>query len=340
MDSGADLFMQLLKTMIPGTAAAYAEKWQEWLQKDGQHLFAEMSGKAMGENVEAYFKSWLEGVRQALATGGSPIDSELHNHLMDRIHQNGMLYVKFMSTVLEATRASYAEEGSDEALNAIHQRLAQHLLKLYQESIGRYLAAPQFGIPREAMAQTNMAIASYHKLLGAAGEFLLKFSKPLQQSMEVIQKTIKEKANKDEGFNSAKGVYGVAVKILDKAYDDWLKSPEGVQSVADLVEKYLEYKQNLNPVIDSWLRAFSVPTQKEMEDVYRGIYDLKKKGRQQDALINQQSETIKKLKRKIQKLETTVSGSSPKKKPAATRSVPQKKKTKSGAGTHKKLKTS
>jgi len=336
MDIGADLFLQMLKSMYPGSSEGYAEKWKEWFQKDGQQFFTKMSGQSMMENVEAYVKSWLEGIQEALAKGGSPIGFDLHKPMMDRIIQNGALYVKFINELSEATGAAYTGEGSGEALNAIHHRLSQHLLELYQENIGRYLAAPQFGIPREALQQTNMAIASYHKLLGAAGDFLIMFSKPLRQSMDLIQQAIEDRKSKDEGFSSAKEVYGFAVKILDKAYDDWLKSPEGVQCVADIVEKYLEYKQNLNPVIDLWLKSFSIPTKKEMEEVYHSIYDLRKKARQQDALISQQNQLINTLNRKIKKLESSLPASPPKKKPVVSRSAVNKKKTKSAAGAKKK----
>jgi hypothetical protein len=268
------------------------------------------------------------------------IGTDLFLQMMQRIIQNGNLYLKFMNTVLEATQATSAREGSDEKLNEIHNKISQHWLEFYQESLGKYLAAPQFGIPREAFQQINMAVASYHKFMEAAGNFLVRFSVPLKNSLDILQQAIIDRETTDEDFKSAKEVYNFAVNILDKAYDDWLKSPEGVQGVVNIVEKYLEYKQNLNPVRDIWLKSFSIPTKREMEDVYKGIYDLKKKARQQDAIISEQNEIIKTLNQKIQKLETSIPGSSPKKKSSASISAPRKKKTKSSAGAKKKVKAS
>jgi hypothetical protein len=62
-----------------------------------------------------------------------------------------------------------------------------------------------------------------------------------------------------------------------------------------------------------------------MADVYKGIYDLKKKSRQQDAVIRKQSDTIKKLNNKIRKLEVAIAGTPPKKKTAASLSAPDEK---------------
>ena len=130
-------------------------------------------------------------------------------------------------------------------------------------------------------------------------------------------------------FNSGKDVYNFAVKILDKEYDNWLKSPEGVGSVAALVEKYMKYKQSLNPVRDNLLKSISIPTKAEMEDVYKGIYELRKKSRQQEAIIREQNDAIRKLTAKIHKLEKSVVEAGPKKKKAPARKTRPKKKAKS-----------
>jgi class III poly(R)-hydroxyalkanoic acid synthase PhaE subunit len=249
------------------------------------------------------------------------IGADLFLQMMQRVIENGNLYVKFMDTVLEAIQATYAREGSDETLNEIHAHMSDHLLEMYHEIIGKYLAAPQFGIPRETIQQINSAITAYHKFLGTAGDFLIMFSTPLKKSMDHLQQAIKDKERTNEGFKSAKEAYNFTVNILDKAYDDWLKSPEGVQSVVNLVNEYLDYRKKLNPVRDSWLKSLSIPTKREMEDVYRGIYDLKKKTRQQDAIIREQNMIIKTLTRKLQTMEDSLSGVISKKKPSASSNV-------------------
>ena len=240
--------------------------------------------------------------------------------MMQNTGENGKHYLDFLNTVFEATRAMFTNIDSDEELGQIYDNLSKRWLELFQESVGKYLAAPQFGIQRETLQQLNASIAAYHEFMGAGGDFLVMFGKPLKKSMEIIQKTLQDEERMNTDFNSAKDVYNFAVKILDKEYDNWLKSPEGVQSVAAMVEKYMEYKQRLNPVRDNLLRSIAVPTKAEMEDVYKGIYELRKKSRQQAAVIREQNESIKKLTAKIRKLEKSMAEVGPKKKkPASTK---------------------
>ena len=268
MDLGADLFLQMMKGIYPGYTDESTEKSREWFHKG---VFA--------------------------------MDSEIQSKMMQRIIENGNLYLKFLNTVLEATQATYAGEGSDENLNEIHAHMSDHLLELYQECVGKYLTAPQFGIPREALQQINSAISANHKFMGAVGDFLIMFSTPFKRSMDILQQAIKDRERAGESFKSAKEVYNFAVKIFDKEYDDWLKSPAGVQSVANMVDNYLEYRKKLSPVQDIWLKSLSIPTKREMEDVYRGIYDLKKKTRKQDAMIREQNDIIKALNRRLKTIE-------------------------------------
>lgn len=250
---------------------------------------------------------------------------------MQSTDENGKLYLEFMNTVFEAARTMLADEDRGEKLDEIYNSLSQRWLELYQESVGKYLAAPQFGIQREALQQFNTSVAAYHRFIGAGGDFLVMFSKPLKKSMDIIQQTLQDEARMDADFNSARDVYGFAVKILEKEYDNWLKSPEGVQSVAGMVEKYVDYKKSLNPVRDNWFKSLAIPTKTEMEDVYKSIYELKKKSRQQEAVIREQNNTIKKLNDNIRKLEATVAESLPKKKSTPARKTKLNKRRKSGS---------
>jgi hypothetical protein len=107
-----------------------------------------------------------------------------------------------------------------------------------------------------------------------------------------------------------------------------------VQNVVDVVEKYLDYKKKQNIAKDIWFRSLSIPTRKEMEDVYKGIYDLKKKTRKQDALIREQNKMIKALNRKLQNVESAL----PEKKSSAKTNAKRRVKLKAAAKGSKKAK--
>ncbi|MGD8961339.1 MAG: poly(R)-hydroxyalkanoic acid synthase subunit PhaE [Desulfobacterales bacterium] len=336
MDIGADLFLQMIKGLYPGYTEADPEKYQDWFQKAGQNFFADMSAKAGGKDATGLFKSWMEGVQGALAKGTSSVDFETQHKILQSIIQNGHMYIEFMNTVLEAAKATHEGDATDEMLHEIYHKLTQQYLNLYQENIGKFVGVPQFGIHREAQHQIMSAIDSYHRFMGAVGDFLVKFSMPLKEAMDMLQEAIKDRQKADDDFKSAKEIYDFAVNILEQKYDTYIKSPEGVQNVVDVVEKYLDYKKKQNIARDIWFRSLSIPTRKEMEDVYKGIYDLKKRTRKQDALIREQKRMIKALKQKLRRVESAL----PKKKPLAKSTAKRRVKSKSAAKVSKKAKKS
>ena len=65
-------------------------------------------------------------------------------------------------------------------------------------------------------------------------------------------------------------------------------------------------RKKSDAVRDIWFKSLSIPTSKEMEDVYRGIYDLKKKTRKQETLIRDHEALIDGLNRKILAMEASL----------------------------------
>ena len=74
------------------------------------------------------------------------------------------------------------------------------------------------------------------------------------------------------------------------------------------MEKYLDFKKKAHAVNDIFLRSLSIPTSGEMEDVYRGIYELKRKTRQQATVIARHETVIEALNQRIEALEASLSG--------------------------------
>jgi hypothetical protein len=224
---------------------------------------------------------------------------------MGKFFKAGELYSEFMKSVLESTTGT-CDDGSHEDLNDLYHKMTQRYLDLYEESVGKFLAIPQFGIHRESLHQTMAAVDAYYRFMTAVGDFLVKFNIPLKDGLEILVKTIKERDGTEDGFKSAKEIYDFAVNILDEKYDRYIKSPEGVRIVVDVVEKYLDFKKKSDAVRDICFKSLAIPTSKEMEDVYKGIYDLKKKTRKQESLIRDHEALINNLNQKVLTLEASL----------------------------------
>ncbi len=223
--------------------------------------------------------------------------------LMDKIFTSGEAYAGFMNSVMETFSAAAKGTEGDEALKDIYDDMTRRYHTFYEESVGRLLRMPQLGISREALQQVMALTDACNRFMAAVGDFFIKFNLPLKDAFPELITLIREKEAAKNGFKSAQEIYDAAVRLLDEKYDAHIKSPEGVQMVVDVVEKYLDYKKKADAVNDIWLRSLSIPTSREMEDVYRSLYEQKRKARQQAAVIARHEALIETLSRKIQALE-------------------------------------
>ena len=228
--------------------------------------------------------------------------------LMDHILKSAEAYAGFMNAAMETFSAAADGSKTDDALKDIYHDMTRRCLSFYEESVGRLLRMPQLGISRDSMQQVMAATDACNRFMTSVGDFLIKFNVPLKDSFLELITTIQEREAAGDGFKSAREIYNAAVRLLDEKYDAHIKSPEGVQMVVDVVDKYLDYKKKANVVTDIWLRSLSIPTSKEMEDVYRGIYELKRKTRQQATVIAHHEAMIEALNQRIEALEATLSG--------------------------------
>jgi len=231
--------------------------------------------------------------------------------MMEKIFKTGELYTEFLNALLNAAKASC--DGCDhEARDSIYDKMNRRGLAFYEETFGRFLSTPVFGISRESLQQMMAATDAHNRFMAAMNDFLLKFNIPSKDAWEILIKTIKEREERGEGFKSAKEIYDFAVSIFEEKYDDHIKSPQGVRIVVDVVEKYVDFKKKSDVVRDIWFKSLSIPTSKEMDDVYKGIYDLRKKTRQQEARIRDHEALIENLNRKVLALETSLTTASKK----------------------------
>lgn len=244
--------------------------------------------------------------------GGNPDDFEFVNQAMKKGMEVGRFYLDLMNAFSRSVSVAFDGEADKGSQKEIQDEISQKSLKTYQEIMGRYLTMPQLGLGREAHQKWMLSLDAYNRLMISVGEFALKFNIPSKEATNVLQESMKEKKD----IKSPRDLYDILVPILNEKYDDYLKSPEGVQDLMDVINAYLDYEDTLNEVREAWFRSQSLPSKKDMEEVYRNIHHLKKKVRQQTAMIREQEKIIERLNKKVQAVEK--SQTVPKKKRSAS----------------------
>jgi len=99
----------------------------------------------------------------------------------------------------------------------------------------------------------------------------------MEKSYKVMQEKLTEMAEAGELPDDSKAYYQMWIKILEGHYMNLFKSPEYVNAMGQTLNALEDYKMTQEKVIEDILGMFPVPTQKDMDELYKEIYLLKKK---------------------------------------------------------------
>ncbi len=217
--------------------------------------------------------------------------------------QVGSLYKWFMAELLQSMKEDpldFSKQGIDQ----IYSRLSERAFHFFKEHVVDDFGSPPLWLEHDSMKKITSAFEAYTDLMNAMACFSDKFSIPFKKSLaDFIQKT--GELEKIDPVQDPKKLYKELVKNLDKEYDDFLKTEQGVETVMDVVDKLLVYQQRINDVKEIWFKFLSIPTKAEMEDIYKNIYAVKKQNRELESRLKKQDKKIEKLLEQINALSKT-----------------------------------
>lgn len=161
--------------------------------------------------------------------------------------------------------------------------------ELYRSEIQKYLFMPKLGLPREFHEQLSQLADRSTLFSSHLVELLCLFSLPFEKTNRMLQRQAKVNLEKGEFYTDAKQAYNDWVKVLEGNFMELLKSSEYTGVLNETINALAAYKSVKNDVIEVFTKDLQIPTNKEMDEVYRDLYQMKK--------------TIRDLSRKVISLE-------------------------------------
>jgi len=151
--------------------------------------------------------------------------------------------------------------------------------EIYKNEIRQYFNVPQLGLSRLYQERVNQALDKFNIFSSALAEFLQLLSLPFEKSFRVLQEKIEELTRTGSLPEDSRGYYQMWVKILEGHFMTLFQSPEYNKSLGETMIALEDYISARNRILQDMLQSMPVPTRKEMDDLYKEIYLLKKKVR-------------------------------------------------------------
>ncbi|MCP4111592.1 MAG: hypothetical protein GY749_39740 [Desulfobacteraceae bacterium] len=231
-------------------------------------------------------KSWESGAKIMQAMISTLSEPENLNALlkgtetvpeftMEIAHQMWDGYFELQKKVMDrAVRLGQQTKAYD--YTDIDQDLFKTLREMYEKEFQKYLNVPQIGLTRFYQERMTKVVDKYSIFQTALSEFLYMFYVPIEKSLMIMQEKVEQMAEEGDIHDNYKDYYNMWVKVLEGHYMTLLQSQEYTDVMKSTIDSLVQYREAKDEFMYDILQKFPIPTNKDMDELYKDLYLLKK----------------------------------------------------------------
>jgi class III poly(R)-hydroxyalkanoic acid synthase PhaE subunit len=250
-----------------------ARMWPDATEKMGLH------GRTF-ESWDSAFRTWKAmaslmsepGGAEGLLKGINTLPSVWMKMIQPALHSVFQFQLEWMERAsrIGTSTAAYTFENLD-------QDAFKAWKEVYETEFRRFLKIPQLGLTRVYQERMNEAADKLNLLEAAVGEFVSMLYLPVEKSFNVMREKLSGMVDAGELPKRFMDYYGMWVKILEGHYMTLFKSSEYNRTLAKILDALGEFTIAREEILQDALKVVPLPTYKDMDELYREIYLLKKR---------------------------------------------------------------
>ncbi|NMW84817.1 poly(R)-hydroxyalkanoic acid synthase [Peptoniphilus sp. AGMB00490] len=151
--------------------------------------------------------------------------------------------------------------------------------KNYSETFGKMLNAPQFGIDRNTYEMQMKTIDKMITFIGNYLELSIMISNLINESTENVVKESFEMIKEGKAPKTYEEFYNYWKAKTSEEFDTLFYSDEFSKFLGNFVDSLMLLKIDLDRVIEESLKWVPIPTNSDMDSLYKTVYELKKEVR-------------------------------------------------------------
>lgn len=279
---GLDSFFTDWMKMTNSTLGDAGRQWQQFSGGPKQENPFGGFGGSSADVMDSLIKSW----RMFSSTFSQP---GTVNRNIEGLNELPSIMMRFAQTQIEGlarfqqqvvNKASKSQTGnSGFEAGLFSKQFFADWQRFYEQELSQYLKIPQLGLTRFHQEKFNQLLDKYNLMQSVLGEFMAALFGPVEKSFKVMQNKYLELAESNELSDDAKDYYQMWIKILEKDYNEFFRSPEYIEVLSKTMKIIAEFKAVRDEIIQDALAQFPIPTENEMNELYKEIYRLKKRVR-------------------------------------------------------------
>jgi class III poly(R)-hydroxyalkanoic acid synthase PhaE subunit len=176
----------------------------------------------------------------------------------------------------KATKSSKESKTAGD-LEGAGRKFLEMWLGLYEKEIRPILNAPQLGLTRSYQERMNRFLDKFHGYQAAIAEFMQLLNAPIERSLRDMESMMEKAAGQGKlSGDDFRDYYNFWIKSLESDYMALLQSPEYIGTLSRTLTAVQDFNVVRDEMLVDLLQALPIPTNRDMDELYKELYQLKK----------------------------------------------------------------
>jgi len=270
-----NLLRETISKTLTGSNA-YLKLYEIWLP-----LFKAMQKRA-ASGPDSYkdmtdpakYKEMLDRVFGFDPTSASRITEQV-SKLLETLAGSSQGFMKPWMDASEKTFKSFPSmmEGHPESF----MKIFHTLFSAFDSTVGRVFHVPAVGKDREKVELLLRSLDDLSVYLARKTEYEHMIYVTGLGAFEKVIATVADKVSKGEEFKRFDEFFDLWLSVSEKAYYALFQTEDFSEKQGELLEVSVNVRQHFFKLMELYLYDFPIALRSEMDDLYKTIYDLKKK---------------------------------------------------------------
>ncbi|MGM0452189.1 MAG: poly(R)-hydroxyalkanoic acid synthase subunit PhaE [Thermodesulfobacteriota bacterium] len=150
-------------------------------------------------------------------------------------------------------------------------------IDFYDKEFRKLIHMPQMGLTPLHQEKINCSLERFNEMQRETTRFILLLWGPVEEATRQMQEQILHWAAAGKMPSDSKALYKQWIKILENRYTQMFQSRSYLQTMQKAISANQQYQAARKDFLESVLQYFGVPTNRDIDDVYRELYRLKKR---------------------------------------------------------------
>ena len=242
----------------------FLEQWKtnlSLMKSFSQAISEPESGSSTAQSIDVLPKIFFKMTKSGWDAG-----FQIQKHLLEKIGKIG-----------KRTEAYNFDNMDEEVFKASTE--------IYEKELQQYFQVPPLGLTRYYQERFNELLDKNNLFESTLAEFFSILYLPMEKSFKVLQEKLQSMAQEGALPKETKDHYAMWIKILEGHYMNLFKSKEYTDALHKTLSKMEDFVLAKNETMHDFLQLLPIPTNKEMDDLYKEFHLLKKRVRELEKQI-------------------------------------------------------